>query len=250
MRGNRRFRLRTGIPPEAREPHVALVIDAVFPFHLGGREVRYHEFTKRLSEHASVHVYTMQWWDVPRIWTDGNVTFHAISRCHPMYRNGRRSLKQASFFALGCLRLLWQRFDILSADHIPYCQLLVLRLIATLKRKRFVVTWHEVWGRESWTNYLGWIGLGAWLTECLAVRLPDSIVAASVQTEQRLRTIIGSRSRPLITVAPNGVDLDAINTTLPAESATDLVVVGRLVNHKRVEMLLDAVALLHAKGID
>src|SRR5215475_1810672 len=83
---------------DSLRPIVALVIDAVFPYHLGGREVRYHELTKQLSEHASVHIYTMQWWDGPRTRVDGNVTYHAISRHHPMYRNGRRSIKQASFF--------------------------------------------------------------------------------------------------------------------------------------------------------
>jgi glycosyltransferase involved in cell wall biosynthesis len=233
--------------PSGGKPVVALVIDAVFPYHLGGREVRYHELTKRLSQHASVHVYTMQWWEGPRTLVDGDITFHAISRNHAMYVKGRRSLKQASFFALGCMRLLWHRFDVLSADHIPYFQILVLRLIADLRRKRFVVTWHEVWSRASWREYLGWMGVLAWLTEWLAMRLPDSIIAASAQTEQRLRAVVGSRA--LIAVAPNGVDLDAINSADPDGNVTDLVVVGRLVNHKRVDMLLDAISRLHAAGV-
>jgi glycosyltransferase involved in cell wall biosynthesis len=247
MPGYRRRHREGNLRSGGRKPVVAFVVDAVFPFHLGGREIRYHELTKRLSEHASVHIYTMQWWDGPRTLVDGNTTFHAISRYYPMYTNGRRSLKQATFFALGCLRLLWHRFDVLSADHIPYFQILVLRLIADLRRKRFVVTWHEVWSRESWREYLGWIGVAAWLTEWLAMRLPDSIVAASSQTEQRLRASIGSRR--LIAVAPNGVDLDAIGNTSPDSNPTDLVVVGRIVGHKRVDMLLDAIALLHTAGV-
>jgi glycosyltransferase involved in cell wall biosynthesis len=248
MLGYRRRPRRDGLGSSGREPVVAFVIDAVFPFHLGGREVRYHELAERLSAHAAVHIYTMQWWDGPRTLVRGNITFHAISKYYPMYANGRRSLKQASFFALGCMRLLWHRFDVLSADHIPHFQIVALRLIASLKRKRLVVTWHEVWSRDSWREYLGWIGFGAWLTEWLVARLPDSIVAASSQTEQRLRALIGERR--LIAVAPNGVDMATISGAVADDNATDLVVVGRLVNHKRVDMLLDAVALLHAVGVN
>lgn len=226
---------------------MALVIDAVFPYHLGGREVRYHELTKRLVSRAAISVYTMHWWRGPRSLAEGDITFHAVSRVHPMYAGGKRSIRQALFFAAGCIKLLWHNFDVLDADHIPYLQIIVLRVIATLKRKPLVVTWHEVWGRAYWRQYLGAPGLLAWFIEWLAMRLPDRIIAASPQTEQRLRAILGPRAS--ITVAPNGVDLDQIRSVSPDSAPTDLIVVGRLIAHKRVDMLLDAVASLHAVGI-
>jgi glycosyltransferase involved in cell wall biosynthesis len=164
-----------------------------------------------------------------------------------MYTGGQRSIRQALFFAAGCVRLFWHDFDVLDADHMPYLQILVLRVIATLKRKPLVVTWHEVWGRTYWREYLGTAGIVAWFIEWLAMRMPDRIIAASPQTEQRLRAILGPRAA--ITVAPNGVDLDAIRGSAPDSSVTDLIVVGRLIAHKRVDMLLDAVASLHAAGI-
>jgi glycosyltransferase involved in cell wall biosynthesis len=242
----RRRRLRDSTDP-SQPPVVALVADAVFPYHLGGREVRYHELTTRLAEAASIHIYTMQWWQGERELVDGNITFHAISRLHPMYAGGRRSIRQALFFALACAKMLGKRFDVLDADHIPYFQILVLRVIASVKRRRLVVTWHEVWGKDYWREYLGWLGAGAWLVEWLAMRLPDHIIAASPQTADRLRSVLGTQAS--ITVAPNGVDLDAIRDTYPDSSATDVVVVGRLIDHKRIGMLLDAIALLHAEGL-
>jgi glycosyltransferase involved in cell wall biosynthesis len=225
---------------------VALVIDAVYPYSRGGRELRCHELTSRLADRAELHVYTMRWWSGPRTIQRGNVTFHAISRLVPMYTRNRRSIFQASWFALSCLKLLWYRFDVIEADHIPYFQVLVLRLVASLKRKRLVVTWHEAWGQEYWREYLGWMGLCAWAVEQIAMRLPDEIVAASAQTAERLRTVLGPKAA--ITVAPNGVDLDAIRAVKANPAATDIVVVGRLMAHKRVGMLLDAVAILHAEG--
>jgi glycosyltransferase involved in cell wall biosynthesis len=247
MVANKRKRW-VGLQPESpdRQPVVALVVDAIFPYHLGGREVRYHELTRRLADRASVQVYTMKWWRGSRTIHDQDVTYHSISRLHPMYDHGRRSIKQALFFAIACIRLARARFDILEADHIPYFQILVLRVIATVKRKRFIVTWHEVWGKDYWQEYLGAKGSAAWLIEWLAMRLPDQIIAASPQTAQRLRSILGAKAA--ITIAPNGVDLDLIRDTYPDSSSTDLVVVGRLIGHKRVEMLLDAMALLHEQG--
>jgi glycosyltransferase involved in cell wall biosynthesis len=230
-----------------RRRAVALVIDAVAPYHHGGREARYHELTRRLSDRASIDVYTMRWWQGPAKRVDGDVTYHAISKLRPMYANGRRALPQAMFFALGCFRLLGRDFDVLDADHIPYCQIPVLRLIATVRRKRFVVTWHEVWGPEYWREYLGRLGRVAWSIEWLAMRLPDHIIAASPETADRLRSILGTSAS--ITVAPNGVDLQAIRNASPDTSVKDIVVVGRLISHKRVEMLLDALALLHADGV-
>jgi len=229
-----------------RQAVVALVTDAIYPYHYGGKEQRYHELVTRLSGRARLHVYTMKWWQGPRIREDEAAVYHAVCRFHPMYQNGRRSIKQAAFFAIGCFRLLVCRFDVLDADHMPYLQILVLRLVTSLRRRRLVVTWNEVWGKEYWREYLGVAGLGAWLLEWLAMRVPDHIVAASAQTAERLRAAAGSRLT--ITVAPNGIDLDAIRAALPVGEPADIVCVGRLIEHKRIGMLLEAVAHLHAGG--
>jgi glycosyltransferase involved in cell wall biosynthesis len=228
----------------ARRPIVGLVTDAIYPYNCGGKELRYHELIARLAEHADVHVYTMNWWAGRRVRREGNVTYHALCRAWPLYSGERRSVAQAAFFAIGCLRLFWCKFDVLEADHMPYLQIPVLRLVTLLKRKRLVVTWHEVWGRRYWLQYLGWPGVAAWLMESCAMRLPDHIVAASPQTAARLRAALGPRAK--ISVAPNGIDLDAVRSAEPIGPRTDLAVVNRLLSHKRVDMLLKSVALLHA----
>jgi glycosyltransferase involved in cell wall biosynthesis len=228
-------------------PVLALVSDAIYPYNRGGKEQRYHELSQRIADRAEVHVYTMHWWSGRRILAEQAVTFHAISRLIPLYtKDCRRSIGQAIVFAFGCTRLLFRRFDVLEADHMPYLQIPVLRIVTLLRRKRFVVTWHEVWGPTYWRQYLGPLGGVAWFIEWLAMRLPDHIIAASPQTAERLRSILGTRKS--ITVAPNGIDLAAVSCALPSSATTDLVVVSRLLPHKRIDMLLDVVALLHARG--
>jgi glycosyltransferase involved in cell wall biosynthesis len=236
----------TGAAKPDRRPVVALVTDAIYPYHCGGKELRYHELIDQLADCADLHVYTMNWWHGPRVRYAENATFHALTRYHPLYSGKRRSIRQSVFFAFGCLRLLTCRFDVLEADHMPYVQIPILRLVATLRRKRLVVTWHELWGKEYWQQYLGHIGLAAWLMEWLAVRLPDEIIAASTQTADRIRAATDGRAQ--VTVAPNGIDLQGIRNSYPAGEPTDVVVVSRLIEHKRIDMLLAAIARLHAVG--
>jgi glycosyltransferase involved in cell wall biosynthesis len=230
-----------------RRPVIALVSDSILPFHRGGKELRYHEVARRLARTADVHVYTMRWWDAPGPRVVDGVAYHALCRRLPLYDGERRSTRQAVVFALACLRLLTRRFDVIEADHMPYLQLFTLRLVATLRRRRLVATWHEVWGPAYWRRYMGRPGRLAWWIEIAAMRLPDEIIAASEETGRRLRAHLGDDAR--VVVAPNGVDLDTVRAAVAGDAPTDLVVVGRLLSHKRVDMLLDAVALLHADGV-
>jgi glycosyltransferase involved in cell wall biosynthesis len=230
----------------AERPIIALVTDAIAPYHRGGKEQRYLELSRRLAERADVHIYTMKWWSGPRTRRDGNVTYHAIAPLIPLYSGGRRSIRQAVVFAVCCLQLLFARFDALEADHMPYMQLIPLKLVAVLRRRRLVVTWHECWGPEYWHEYLGQPGRIGWLCESLAMRLPDTIIAASPQTAERLREF--TRGATNVVVAPNGIDLSEIDAVQAASDPADVVVVGRLLPHKRVDMLLEALALLRTQG--
>jgi glycosyltransferase involved in cell wall biosynthesis len=231
---------------ETRKRTIALVTDAIYPYHQGGKELRYHELSRRLVRHGHVDVYTMNWWRGAATHREGDVVFHALIPHMELYVKGRRSILQAVVFALGCLRLLFRRFDVIEADHMPYFCLFTLRIVAWVRRRRLVVTWHEVWGPDYWRDYLGRAGVVGWTIERIAMRLPDHIIAASAETAERLRGHMGPDAP--ITVAPNGVDLEAITAIVADETPSDLVFVGRLLSHKRVDLLLDAVARLREGG--
>jgi glycosyltransferase involved in cell wall biosynthesis len=226
---------------------VALVTDALAPFNKGGKEVRHHALSQRMSGHAvDVDVYTMRWWAGPRSSAQGPVGLHAISPFVPLYAGSRRSIRQALVFSLACFRMLTKRFDVLEGDAIPFLPLFPLRVVATLRRKPLVVTWHEVWGPAYWRDYLGRLGVVAAWCERLAVSLPDHIIAASEGTAERLGEI--SRGKARITVVPNGVDADEIAAAPPAPGTVDLLCVGRLLVHKKVDVVIDAVARLRDQG--
>lgn len=232
----------------SRRPVVAMVSDAVHPFHNGGKEMRYHELSTRLARDVDVHIYTMHWWSGGPTRQENGVTFHAICPLIPLYTGGRRSICQALVFALCTLRLFTARFDVVEVDHIPFFPLFPLKLVCLVRRRRMVATWHEVWGSAYWREYLGVTGRLAALVEAWAMRLPDTIVAASAQTAERLRAELGPRKD--IRVAPNGIDMRLVDAAEPDPARTVLTTVGRQLAHKRLDLVLEAVAALRRRGRD
>jgi glycosyltransferase involved in cell wall biosynthesis len=228
-------------------PRLAIVTDVVAPWHSGGKETRTWHYSQQLAHSGfEVHVFTMKWWSGGRSTQQGAVHLHALCRRWPLYTGQRRSLRQAIAFSLACVRLLTARFDLVEVDQIPILPLLVVKIVCAIRRKPVVATWHEVWGRTYWQSYLGRLGMAAALLERFVMRLPDRVIAVSEGTAERIRD--ATNGRLPIFVGHNGVDPREI-TEAPAESpGTDLLFVGRLLEHKGVDVLIDAVAELSRRG--
>jgi glycosyltransferase involved in cell wall biosynthesis len=225
---------------------VAMVTDAIHPFHRGGKETRTRQLATRLARSGvDVHVFTMNWWGGASPLESEGVTYHALCRRYALYRGRRRSILEAVMFAFGTCRLLGQPFDVLEVDHMPHLALLPTRMIAWLRRVPLVSTWHEFWGSTYWREYLGPLGTVAGLIERLTLRLPDQLVTPSPETAERLVEEGVARSK--VTVVPNGIDLAAIDAA-PSAAPVDVIFVGRLLAHKNVDLLLESLALLRAGG--
>lgn len=226
--------------------------DALYPWHKGGKEVRYRHLLDGLPElEMDVVVYSMKWWDeTPETQTfeSGSLAYCAICPRVPMYRGAKRSVVQALLFAISTFRLLTQKFDVVEADHMPYLQLLPLRAVAWIKRVPLVITWHEVWGMEGWRAYIGRMGPVAALVERICVHLPDRIVAVSPGTAEKLVALGAKPDR--VDVVPNPVDLDQLFATVPEPTAPELLFVGRLIEHKQPNLAIEATRILTARGYD
>ena len=185
----RNLRWRPGRVKRSKKiKRVAFVSDAVFPWHKGGKETRLYEISKRLvSDTCEVHIYTMKWW---------REAGHSIRRylfpCPlqvvPVVSRGRRSIRQAILFGLATSKLLFARFDVLDVDHMPFFPLFSARLVTWLRGKKLYATWHEVWGKEYWQEYLS--GVPAWfgqVVERLSLMVPDVIISNSDHTTACLR---------------------------------------------------------------
>lgn len=231
---------------------VAVVTDALYPWHKGGKEIRYSHLLAGLPHHGmDVVVYSMKWWSEPPESVNdesGSLQYVAISRYVAMYHGSRRSVLQAILFAMSTFRLLGRKFDVIEADHMPYVQLLPLRVVAWMKRAPLVVTWHEVWGKEGWRSYLGRLGLLANFLERVCIQLPNEIVAVSPGTAEKLEAMGAKSDR--VHVVPTPLDLDALAANIPDASAPELLFVGRLLGHKNAHLALEATRLLASRGHD
>ncbi len=210
---------------------IALVSDSLLPFHKGGKEARIDHLAHALAGLGhDVHIYTMKWWDVPgKTYELDGITFHAISKLYPLYNGKRRSFKEGVFFGFACLKMLRYDWDILEADHMPYFP--------------FFATWHEAVGLDAWRDYIGIVaGTVAYILERFSVVMPDHIIAVSERTYDLLKSEL--RYKGKLSLVPNGIDYPTIRDTRPGKYKTDIVYTGRLVRHKRVDLLLDAVALI------
>ena len=170
------------------------------------------------------------------------VTYHAISSLYPMYVNGRRSVSEAVMFGLATFKLLFASFDVLDVDQIPFIPLFSARIVTWIRGKKMHATWHEVWSLNDWTQYTGPVlGRIAYAVERWALFLPDVIISNSSHTTKRL-TESGVKTR--IVEVPLGVDIDAIAAIEPAPTRSDVVFVGRLVEHKHVDTLVEALSIV------
>ncbi len=163
-----------------------------------------------------------------------------------MYAGERRSLVQALMFALACTRLLTVEADVIDADHMPYLQLLPLKVISRLRGIPLIVTWHEWWGEAYWRSYLGRPGQLAARLERFVVSLADCLIVPTQQTADTM-TAAGV-DRKAIAVLPSGIDTDAIELVSPARRCYDIVFVGRLLNHKGADVLLEALKELRQRN--
>lgn len=229
---------------------IAVVSDALYPWHKGGKEIRYSHLLRGLPAHGmDVTVYSMKWWDdAPEVEKSvlGSLTYVGICPRVPLYKGHRRSLTQALLFAASTFRLLTKKFDVIEADHMPYLQLLPLRVVASIKRVPLVVTWHEVWGGATWRTYMGPVGFVAATIEKVSVRLPDRIIAVSDGTAAKLAEIGANRDR--LHVVPNTIDVDELSRCGEDASAPALLFVGRLLEHKNANLAIDATSILLERG--
>jgi len=220
---------------------IAYVYDAVYPWVKGGAEKRIYELSRRLAKRGhEVHCYGMNWWMGDDEILKDNVHLHGICPPMPLYSNGKRSIYEAAFFA-GKLLSLRTDCDVMDCQNFPYLSCFSAKLLSSLKRQKFFITWHEVWG-DYWREYLGEKGRSGQVVEWAAARLTEKNIAVSVRTQRELQRL-GAKE---VQVVPNGIDWQKINRVHPSARQSDIIYAGRLIEHKNVDLLIKALKKVKA----
>ncbi|EMA09182.1 hexosyltransferase/glycosyltransferase [Haloarcula vallismortis ATCC 29715] len=215
----------------------------IYPFVTGGAEKRIHEIGRRLAADGhDVTVYGRHFWDGPKEITHEGMTLRAVSPNRELYTDddGRRSIGEALEFAKDVvvpLRRHVDEHDVVVASVFPYFPVLSSKLGVLGTDTPLVTTWHEVWG-DYWDGYLGHLAPFGKGVEHATARIPQHPIAVSELTAGRLGDIGPEREH--IRTVPNGIDYEQIRDTAPAEDGFDVLFAGRLIEDKRVDILLRA----------
>jgi glycosyltransferase involved in cell wall biosynthesis len=221
---------------------IAYIYDAVYPWVKGGAEKRIYELSRRLAARGhEVHCYGMKWWPGESKILQDKVHLHAV--CPPMtlYENGKRSIRQAAFFA-GKLLSVPLDGDVIDCQNFPYLSCFSAKLLTGLKGQKLFITWLEVWG-DYWREYLGKMGLAGQGIEWTASRLTDNNIAISKRTGRDLEKL-GAKA---VRIVPSGIDWKGIVKVHPSAQQSDIISVGRLVGHKNMDLLIKAVGIVKSE---
>ncbi|WP_114577220.1 glycosyltransferase family 4 protein [Saliphagus sp. LR7] len=220
---------------------VAFVSNVVYPFVTGGAEKRIHEIGTRLARKGhDVTIYGRHYWDGPQLTTHEGLTLYGVAPAQELYTDDRRSITEAIDFSarlLPHLRRTIDDHDVVVASVFPYFPVLASKLTALQTDTPVVTTWHEVW-LDYWEGYLGRLAPFGKTVERLTAKTPQYPIAVSRVTADRLTKIGPARDE--IEVVPNGIDVERIRTTPPAENGYDVLFAGRLIEDKNVDLLLEA----------
>jgi len=219
---------------------IAFVYDVIYPYVKGGVEIRIHELAIRLGARGhDVHIIGMKYWDGPDSIKKDGITLHGICPPQQLYADGRRTLFEALYFSCCLLPFLMrEEFDIIDCQQFPYIPCFPVKLASSMKKKPFLITWHEVWG-VYWYEYLGWQGAFGKVTERLVAGLTPDLVSVSETTAKKLRCLdVGNEIR----IIPNGIDPAWVRAIPKSLIISDLIFVGRLIKEKHVDMLVRAFA--------
>lgn len=218
---------------------IAYIYDAVYPWVKGGAEKRIYELSGRLAERGhEVHCYGMKWWPEDKDIIMNGVHHHGICRAMPLYKNGKRSIMQATSFA-GRVLSAGIDCDVVDCQNFPYFSCISAKLLCSLQGHRLFITWHEVWG-DYWYEYLGRKGFLGRTIEKAAAHLTERNIAVSERTKRDLADLGAN----VAWVVPNGIDAKRIEQIAASPRESDIIFVGRLVEHKNVDLLIGAIEIL------
>lgn len=218
---------------------IAFVYDAVYPFVAGGVERRNYELARRLARCGhDVHVVGWQYWNGGDTYVADGVTLHGVAPAPKLHdARGLRTFREALAFAVRSAPVLAAvDADVIDCASIPYVPTFIVGLLGRARRTPVAITWHEYMG-DRWHAYAGRRGRVASVVERQSARIGHTRIAVSLFTARRLP------GGPRVEIIENGIDIDHIRSVTPATNRFDVVVAGRLVPHKRVNLVLDALSL-------
>ncbi len=217
--------------------------DCLFPWTVGGAERYYRSLASAYAAagHDVTYLTIRQWArsDPPRL-----PGVKVVAVCPPLklYSAGKRRILPPLAFGLGVFLYLLargRRFDLVHTASFPFFSVLAAGALVKIWRYRIAVDWHEVWTREYWRSYLGALGPVGWLIQRLCAAIPQAAFSFSRLHRDRAEELLGSP----VTLLQGEYAGGPAAAPRAAGAPPEIVYAGRLIREKRVELLIDALAI-------
>ncbi|HET9765933.1 MAG TPA: glycosyltransferase family 4 protein [Thermoanaerobaculia bacterium] len=236
-----------------RRLRILLLYEAVYPDNIGGVETRNWELGRALGRRG--HEVTLAGFCAPLPGEPPNVRVLPLGPSPRLYNaGGRRSTRAALRFAAAVARLDVGPYDVVETANMPYVHLLPLAVRCRLAGKPLLVSWYEYWA-GYWRGYVGAAKAPVYRAiEWLTAQLGRAATASSRLTLERLAP--RRHRRGTVELVPCGIEVEQVRAAAAAggaagsamdgggatdsEPAPPRVFAGRLLEHKRLDLLLAA----------
>lgn len=224
--------------------------DVAYPFVEGGGQRRLWEVASRLAtEDYSIDWICFQTWGGAAYQPNlHGINYIGLPGYRGLYeKDGTRRIAEPLEFLLA----LWKSktqfsdYDCIWSGQWPMAHLVWWLLWPrSIGRARLVVDWWEIWGR-TWFQYsrmAGWLGycLEQLLVRGLASRGTLVLIAPNALRKARVMSPNGK-----CLLIHNGINLEYFSHQAQHSRTWDVVSLGRLKNHKRIDLLLRAMEYLN-----
>lgn len=230
---------------------IALVADAIYPFTLGGSEIRNYEIARRLVERGhEVHIYGAKWWDGPEVASHEGVFLHGMHHFPKgLYgKNNKRSGLDMLFLSIKIARkLIHEDYNIIDTLSFNFLNCYAIKAAAAIKKTPLVFTWQQYFD-EHIVDYVGSSGPGRLNVKIIkqlekySTKLADYNVACSMKVKEELEKR-GVKSGN-IKLIYNGCSLRDIESIEPQEKEYDLIFIGRMNHQKNPRLFLETLVCL------
>lgn len=222
---------------------IALLYDMIYPYSIGGVEVRNYTLAKMLTKRGhEVHLYGIKLWKGKNLIKKEGIYIHGIASLKKKYNfRGKRKIFEPIWFAFKLINLLKEKFDIIDCCAFPYFPCFTAKGYSFIKRVPMVLTWHEVWD-NYWNFYLKGIGFIGKIIERFTTKLSSYHITVSKTTRNALIQL-GVKEKNIF-IIPNWIDFENIKRAKPTNQEFDVIYAGRLMQHKHVDILIRSLHLL------